>query len=31
MRIGTDGVGYLVFNIREFQTALVKQAWDYRH
>jgi len=31
MRLGTDGVGYLVFNIREFPATLVKQAWDYRH
>lgn len=31
LRIGADGVGYLVFNTREFPAALVKQAWDYRH
>lgn len=31
MRIGTDGVGYLVFNIREFPGALVACVWDYRH
>lgn len=31
MSIGTDGVGYLVFNIREFPKALVQCVWDYRH
>jgi hypothetical protein len=31
MSIGTDGVGYLVFNIREFPKALVRCVWDYRH
>ena len=31
MRIGADGVGYLVFNIREFPKALVACVWDYRH
>ncbi|MGC9217067.1 hypothetical protein [Acidithiobacillus sp.] len=31
MRWGTDGVGYLVFNIREFPETLVSAVWDYRH
>ena len=31
MRFGVDGVGYLVFNIREFPASLVQQTWDYRH
>lgn len=31
MRIGNDGVGYLVFSIREFPSSLVQQTWDYRH
>ena len=31
MQTGTDGVGYLVFNIREFPKALVRCVWDYRH
>lgn len=31
MLYGTDGVGYLVFSIREFPAALVRKVWDYRH
>ena len=31
MQTGADGVGYLVFNVREFPSMLVKQVWDYRH
>ena len=31
MQTGSDGVGYLVFNIREFPRALVRCVWDYRH
>ena len=31
LRTGEDGVGYLVFNIREFPPTLVRFAWDYRH
>ena len=31
MQTGTDGVGYLVFNVREFPSLLVRQVWDYRH
>ena len=31
MRTGTDGVGYLVFNVGEFPAALVRKVWDYRH
>ena len=31
MQIGKDGVGYFVFNIREFPAELVSQVWDYRH
>jgi hypothetical protein len=28
---GADGVGYLVFNIREFPVTLIRHVWDYRH
>ena len=31
MMFGQDGVGYLVFDIREFPASLVRQTWDYRH
>lgn len=31
MQIGTDGVGYFVFNLHEFPATFVKQVWDYRH
>ena len=31
LRFGVDGVGNLVFSIREFPCALVRQVWDYRH
>ncbi|MDD3760629.1 MAG: hypothetical protein PHO57_07335 [Acidithiobacillus sp.] len=31
MRVGTDGVGYLVFSIHEFPARLVRHVWDYRH
>lgn len=31
MRVGADGVGYLVFSIHEFPERLVRREWDYRH
>ncbi|MBU2860299.1 hypothetical protein HF290_07760 [Acidithiobacillus ferrooxidans] len=26
-----DGVGYFVFNVREFPATLIRHVWDYRH